>query len=313
MQFYVLPNQPNLDARLFPSEFCHHCVPALQFRGLFGFQLQAFQKNVRDTRLFENQRDFIKQIRRHQGNHRFLADIAKLGNFAGEFPFHRIVAAGKDHIRHDTHRAQFTDGMLGGFGFRLVCGAQVREPGDVHKSGIFAPKVIAQFPNGFEERLTFDIPDRSADFDQGDIRFSGAGQHVYPPLDLVGNMRNDLDCAAEVIPAAFAVDHFLVDLPGRDGAGLFEVEIAEAFIVPQVQVGLRAIIQHKNFTVLVGAQCAGIHIEVRVQLLDSDLKAPGFEQPANRSGSDSLAHRGNHTPSKENDLCRHQTSKKPCH
>ena len=57
----------------------------------------------------------------------------------------------------------------------------------------------------------------------------------------------------------------------RDVVGLRRLDVQEALVVPQVQIGLRTVHRHVTFPVLVGVERAGIDVDVRVELLDGDL------------------------------------------
>ena len=46
----------------------------------------------------------------------------------------------------------------------------------------------------------------------------------------------------------------------------------------QVQVGLGPVLGDKALSVLVGIQRAGVHVEIGVELLDSDPQSPGLKQ-----------------------------------
>ena len=71
-------------------------------------------------------------------------------------------------------------------------------------------------------------------------------------LDLVGDVRNDLDGGAEIIAAAFLVDDVLVDAAGGDVVGLGRRAAGKALVVAEIEVGLRAVVGHEHFAVLVG-------------------------------------------------------------
>jgi hypothetical protein len=59
-------------------------------------------------------------------------------------------------------------------------------------------------------------------------------------LDLVGDVRDDLDRPAEVVAAALLGDDRLVDAPGGDVAELGQVLVDEPLVVAQVEVRLGA-------------------------------------------------------------------------
>jgi len=52
--------------------------------------------------------------------------------------------------------------------------------------------------------------------------------------------------------------------------------------MPKIKVGLRAIVKHINFSVLIRRHGAWINVQVRVELLDSDAESTMFEKGANR-------------------------------
>ena len=82
------------------------------------------------------------------------------------------------------------------------------------------PDVLAHLADRLEERQRFDVADGPADLDDHDVRIAVAGDAPDPLLDLVGDVRDDLDRAAEVVAAALLGDDGLVDAAGRDVAEL---------------------------------------------------------------------------------------------
>ena len=60
----------------------------------------------------------------------------------------------------------------------------------------------------------------------------------------------------------------------------------------EVEVGLLAVLGHKDLAVLEGAHGARVNVEVRVGLLHHDLVAAGLEQAAERCRRNALAEGG---------------------
>ena len=56
-----------------------------------------------------------------------------------------------------------------------------------------------------------------------------------------------------------------------------QILVGEAFIVAQVQVGLRSVVGDENLAVLVGAHGAGVYVEIGVELLEGHLQSPGLQ------------------------------------
>src|SRR5690606_27455657 len=59
-----------------------------------------------------------------------------------------------------------------------------------------------------------------------------------------------------------------------------QVDVDEALVVAQIQVGLRAVLGNEHFAVLQRAHGAGVHVDVRIQLDHGDVQAPALQQPA---------------------------------
>ena len=79
---------------------------------------------------------------------------------------------------------------------------------------VVAPGVLAKLPDGFEEREDLDVTDGAADL--GDDHVDVVGDEAADaPLDLVGDVRDDLHRAAEVVTASLGGEHRLVDGSGR--------------------------------------------------------------------------------------------------
>jgi hypothetical protein len=129
----------------------------------------------------------------------------------------------------------------------------------VNEAGIFLAILEAHLADGFEKGQRFDIAHGAADFHQrhvGILRTLANGT-----LDLVGDVRDDLHRAAEVIAAALLADHRLVDLAGREVVALAHLHVGEALVVAEVEVGLRPVVGDEHLPVLEGAHGARIDVE----------------------------------------------------
>ncbi|MGY4294773.1 hypothetical protein ACVWXN_002868 [Bradyrhizobium sp. i1.4.4] len=91
-------------------------------------------------------------------------------------------------------------------------------------------------------------------------------------------MRNDLDGRAEIIAAPLLGDDVLVDAPGGDIVLLGRRPAGEALVVTEIEIGLRAVIGHEHFAVLIRRHRSGIEVEIGVELAEADLVAPGLQQ-----------------------------------
>ena len=119
-------------------------------------------------------------------------------------------------------------------------------------------------------------------------------------LDLVGDVRNHLHGAAEVVAAPLLLN----DATGRScrsSSCEFAVVdgVGEALVVAEVEVGLGAVVGDVDLAVLIRAHRAGIDVDVRVELLQRDRVAVAFEEAADRRRRQSLAERGHHAAGDE--------------
>ena len=102
---------------------------------------------------------------------------------------------------------------------------------------------------------------------------SGPGHRADPRLDLVGDVRDDLDGVAEVLAAPLLGDHAGVDLAGGDVGRAVQLGVEEALVVADVEVGLGAVVGDEDLAVLERVHRAGVDVEVRVELLHRDAQA----------------------------------------
>ena len=119
-------------------------------------------------------------------------------------------------------------------------------------------------------------------------------------LDLVGDVRNHLHRATEVVAAPFLLDDAQVDLAGCPVGVLRRQRAGEPLVVAQVEVRFGAIVGDVHLAVLVRAHRARIDVDIRVELLKRDAVAVPFEQAADRGGGETFAERGHHAARHEN-------------
>ncbi|MNE82723.1 hypothetical protein D3C80_1794700 [compost metagenome] len=67
----------------------------------------------------------------------------------------------------------------------------------------------------------------------------------------------------------------------------------------QVQIGFGAVVRHEHFTMLERRHGARIHVDVGIELDQSDFEAARFEDRSKGGGGDSLAQGRHHTAGDE--------------
>ena len=231
-------------------------------------------------------------------------DVAEQGDLLADLVGDRLVRAEHDHVGLDADAAQLLDRVLGGLRLELARGGQRGQQRHVDVQHVRPPDVLAHLADGLEERQRLDVADRAADLDDHDVRVAVAGDAHDALLDLVGDVRDDLDRAAEVVAAALLGDDRLVDAAGGDVAELGQVLVDEALVVAQVEVGLGAVVGDEDLAVLVRRHRARVDVDVRIELEDGDGEAAGLEQPPDAGGGDAFAEGGGDA-SGHKDILRH--------
>ncbi len=185
--------------------------------------------------------------------------------------------------------------MLRRFGFELARGLEVGDQGQMDVQAVLAANVEGELANRFEKRKPFDIADRAADFGDDHVDVVG-GQPLDRRLDLVGHMRDHLHGPAFVVRSfPLLLDHREVDLACGVVAFPGEWGVGEAFVMAKVQIGLGAVVQDVNLSMLVRAHRSWVDVNVGVELLESNPQASAFEQHADRGACEPLAQRTDHS------------------
>ena len=110
-------------------------------------------------------------------------------------------------------------------------------------------------------------------------------------LDLVGDVRDHLHRAAQIVAPALLADDALVDLAGGEVVVAPHAGAQKALVVTQIQVGLGTVVGDIDLAVLEGAHGARIDVDVGIELDHGDLEAARFEQGRQRGRGDAFAQR----------------------
>ena len=202
------------------------------------------------------------------------------------------LRAAHDHVRRDTDSPQLVDGVLRRLRLELAGVADVRHEREMDEHAPPPADVDRELADRLEERQRLDVADRAADLGDHEVDVAGLGHQLDPLLDLVGDVRHDLDGRAEVVAAALAADHRVVDAAGGDVRRAARVRVGEALVVAEVEIGLGAVLGDEHLAVLVRRHRPRIDVDVRIELLELDAQAAGDQQPPDRRGGDALAERG---------------------
>src|SRR5262245_15642296 len=158
---------------------------------------------------------------------------------------------------------------------------------------VVAAELEPHLPDRLEEGQRLDVAHRAADLDDRHVGVAGAA--LDERLDLVGDVRDDLHRAAEVVAAALLLDHRLVDLAGGELVPAAHLRALEALVVPEVQVGFGPVLGHEHLAVRVRAHGARVDVDIRVELDVGYADAARLEDCGEGRGGDALPERGNNT------------------
>src|SRR2546423_15422579 len=76
--------------------------------------------------------------------------------------------------------------------------------------------------------------------------------------------------------------------------------ISEPLVMAQIEIGLRAVVQHVDFTVLKRVHRSRIDIEIGIELLEDNAEAAQLEQRSERSSREPFAQRTDDATGNEN-------------
>src|SRR5947199_202844 len=136
-----------------------------------------------------------------------LANIAILRRISGESTDseRQMTMSGAMPMR----RSSFTECWVGCL--QLAGVVDVWDQRQVDEHAAPAPDVDRELADRLEERQRLDVADRAADLGDHEVDVAGLGDQRDPLLDLVGDVRHDLHRPTEVVAAALAADHRVVD------------------------------------------------------------------------------------------------------
>ena len=202
-----------------------------------------------------------------------------------------VARAADDDVRMDTDATQLVHRVLRRLRLQLSGRLDERHERDVNVDDVLRPLFAPKLADRLEERQRLDVADGAADLRDDDVGVRGLRDAADPVLDLVRDVRDDLDGRAEVLALALLADDRVPDRPGRVVCVAGEVLVDEPLVVADVEIGLGAVLGDEHLAVLVRAHRPRIDVDVRVELLDLDLQAARLQQRAERGGGDALPER----------------------
>ena len=201
----------------------------------FGFKTELLADDVVKTLSMQHQRHFIDRLGISHADHAVHRHIGEKRNL-GALPFRdHVFCTAQQQIGVNALFTQLLHGVLRRFCLQLTRGGDPRAEGQMNKAGVVTADAERHLTDSFNEGKRFNVTDRTADFHHSHIRLSikgGSGTALNKFLNFVGDVRNHLHGLAEVLTAAFLVQHAFINLTRREVVGLVHLRGDETFIVP---------------------------------------------------------------------------------
>ena len=256
---------------------------------------------VVEALLVEDERDLVDAARVDGRHHRLDRDVAEQRDLALEPVGDGLVAAADDHVGLDAPAPELGDRVLGGLGLLLPRRGEKRHEREVHVAHVVAPDVAAELADGLDERHDLDVTHRPPDLDDDHVEILVL-EASHALFDLVGHVGNDLHGLAQVVPPAFLGDHRRVDRAGGRVGGALEALVDEALVVPEVEVGLAAVLGDEDLAVLTRVHGARVHVDVRVELAHRDPEPSALEEASEGGRREPLPERARDPAGDEDEL-----------
>src|SRR6266581_6304625 len=295
----VLADHGDGDLVLWMLERLDQLFPRLELGGL-GDDTELVTDDLVEHLLVQHPGNPVDRIHVPDRNHGICLDIGKQRDLFLFVLGDRPVGAAQERIGLDADSAQLLHRVLSRLGLDLPRALDIRHERQVDVAGVVRAELKAHLPHRLEKGQRLDVTDRASDLDDRHFRFAGAA--CDERLDLIGDMRDHLYGAAEVVAAALFSYHRIVDMAGGEGVVPMHPCRLEALVVAQIEVGLGAVLGDEHLPVLEGAHRAGVDVDVRVELEEGDFDAARLEDRGEGGGGYPLPQRGNHAARHEHIL-----------
>ena len=296
----VLADEGDLDLPLGGVGAAHHPLPLGEV-GCRGLHPEVVEDEVVDAFGAEDERHLVDVVDVVGRDHGVDREAGEERDLAADVAVEAAFGAADERVRLDPDPAQLVDRVLGRLRLQFARVPDVGDQGQVDEHAPFRAEVGVELADRLEEGQRLDVADRAADLGDHEVDRLRLGDDQDPVLDLVGDVRDHLDGRAEVVAAALALDHRVVDRAGGDVRGARGVFVGEALVVAEVEVGLGPVLGDEDLAVLERAHRPRVDVDVGVELLQLDPVAARDEEASDRGGGDSLAESRDHSAGDEDE------------
>ncbi len=280
----------------------HHILPHAQVWARRGADLEHVEHRLVEPFAVIGERGLVDRLEVVGGDHVLLAHVAEESDLLALLVGDGLFGAAHENVRRDPDALQLLDRMLRRLGLELARGGKIGQQRQMHEKTLPARPVMAELPDRLEEGQPLDIAHGAADLAQHEIDLILADREEV--LDLVGDVRNDLDRLAEIVAAPLALEHVGIDPSRRDRVCPPRGHAGEAFVMAEVEIGLGPVIGDEHLAMLERRHGAGIDIEIGVELSEPHREAARLQQSPQCRRGKPLAEARDHAAGDE-DVTRH--------
>ena len=249
----------------------------------------------------KDQRKFVDVLRIGGVDHVLCLDVTLVRDLSLQLVTDRLIASTHDDVGLDAARTKLRDAVLSRFGLLFPARSDERHQRHMDVANIVAADFVLELTNRLEERKDLDVTNGSTDLGDDDVHIVG-GQALNTALDLIGDVRDDLNGPTQVITTSFRGKHRLIDAPCRCVRRTREVLVDEAFVVAEVEVRLATVIGDEDLSMFERIHGARIDVDVRIELLHRDAQTAHLQESAEGGSCESFAERACHSASHEHML-----------
>src|SRR5579883_2925834 len=160
---------------------------------------ETFGDVIAESRGLENQRNLVDRVDGEQRDNRATIDVAEKCDFLLQVVAHRIIRAADDDVRMDANTPEIPNTVLGRLRLQLLGRVDVRKQGDVNVERVFRADFAMKLTDSFQKWLAFNVANNAANLGDDRLGTCSLRHALNTRLDLVGDVRNDLDRPAQVI------------------------------------------------------------------------------------------------------------------
>ena len=145
--------------------------------------------------------------------------------------------------------------------------------------------ILSKFPfhlsYSLKIRSTLNVANSSTDFSNNEIIMVFLSEQLNVALNLVGNMRHDLNGLSQIISPSLLIDNSLINTSCSQRVRLSGLNTSKALIVTKVKVGFHTVHGNITLTMFIRVKSSRVDVDVGVELLNGNVVPPCLQQFTN--------------------------------